>query len=140
MDRADQYGQEENRLPNSPEVCMTFKKGDKKKVEDKTSSSSEDWSATTPANMATSLKRIDLKKTPTPSQPQTTQIEATRKPTRARQSLLAKALGSPVPINHIEKKQFSIASPEKPTKTTQKKQNKPSITSFINGIGFERTP
>ena len=83
---------------------MTFKKGDKKKVEDKTSSSSEDWSATTSANMATSLKRIDVKKTPTQSQPQTTQIEATRKSTSARQSTLAKKIGNPVPINHIERK------------------------------------
>ena len=120
---------------------MTLKKGDKKKVEDKISSSSDYWSATTSANMAASLKRIDVKKTPTQFQPQTTQLEATRKSTRARQSTLAKVLGSPVPINHIEQKQFTVASPNKPTKTTQKKQNKPSsITNFINGIGFEKTP
>ena len=120
---------------------MTFKKGDKKKVEDKTSSSSEYWSATTSANMPYSLKRIDVKKTPTQSQLQTTQKEATKKSTRARQSLLAKMLGSPVPINHIEQKQFTVASPKKPTKTTQKKQNKPSsIKNFSNRIDFEKTP
>ena len=82
---------------------MTFKKGDKKNVEDKMSSSSEDWSENTSANMATSLKRINVKKTPTQSQPQTTQIDTTRKSTRARQSTLAKMLGSPVPINNIDR-------------------------------------
>ena len=94
----------------------------------------DDSSSTSEENTSPSPKRQNQKITPP--------AIATRKSTRARQAILATALGNPIPINAIQTtsatgtKHFEIDSP-----LENSKQNTPSLKSLIQEIRFyKKTP
>ena len=121
-----------------------MKTGTSKAIPTESSDSMEDEEeklSTTSEILAPSPKRLNQKKKPLIA----LFTEPTRKSVRTRQSSLANAFGSPIPINAIKemklgskkKKQFNIKSPTEGTQSPPKT----NLKSLIQKIGFsDKTP